>query len=339
VQARTALQKLKSPATADVAAAEQAVAQAQLNLDKLLKPTEYDLRQAQEAVNQAENALQKQRQSAQYDILQAQAALEQQQANLAAKRAGPTAADLAAAEASVAQAAATAQKAELELATATLTAPVAGTVSALDMTTNAQASSAGSGGKAGTITLVDTSQLRVDVSVSEVDVAKVKMGQEVTLQLDALPNRAVRGTVGGIAPTGTTSSGVVTYGVQIAVDPDQAAGLKPGMSATATIVTASKADALVVPNGAVHSLGQQRTVDVLGQDGRVSARPVQVGLVGDQMTEITAGLQPGELVVLPSPTGGASEGQRRDRTEFGMVGPPPGAGPGGGPVVITRPGP
>ncbi|HEX2034664.1 MAG TPA: efflux RND transporter periplasmic adaptor subunit [Chloroflexota bacterium] len=335
VQAQTTLQKLKNPTPADVTGAEQGLAQAQLTLDKLLKPTEYDLLQAQEALKQAENSVQKQRQAAQYEVLQAQAALEQQQANLAAKRAGPTAADLAAAEAAVAQAAAAMQKAEIELAMATLTAPVAGTVSKLDMTSNAQASNAGSDGKAGTITLVDTSQLRVDVSVAEVDVAKVKVGQDVTLQLDALPDRTVRGKVSSIAPTGTTNSGVVTYTVQIAVEPDQATDLKPAMSATATIVTASKADALLVPNRAVRSLGQMRTVDVLGQDGQVSTRQVQVGLVGDQMTEITSGLQPGEQVVLPTPAGATSGEQRPNQVTFGAaVGPGPGAGP-----VMIRGGP
>jgi hypothetical protein len=62
-----------------------------------------------------------------------------------------------------------------------------------------------------------------------------------------------------------------------------------------------------------------------------------VGLVGDQTTEITVGLQPGELVVLPAPPAGASEGRPRDKGEFSIGPGPGGGGPGGGPVMKVGP--
>jgi hypothetical protein len=103
------------------------------------------------------------------------------------------------------------------------------------------------------------------------------------------------------------------------------------MTATASIVTERKDEAVLVPNRALRTQGRIRTVEVVGPDGNAQPRPVQTGMANDQMTEIIGGLQPGERVVIPSTTTAAA-GARGPNTVFG-----PAAGVGGPPQqVIVR---
>lgn len=83
--------------------------------------------------------------------------------------------------------------------------------------------------------------------------------------------------------------------------PVDVTALKPGMTASATVVFAQKENVLAVPNRAIRIQGQSRVVDVL-VDGRTEARTVKVGLSSDQVTEITEGLAEGEQVVIPGTT-------------------------------------
>jgi HlyD family secretion protein len=300
-QAEASLLLLKHPAPADVAAAQAAVVQAQAELDKLLHPSPYDLRAAQEGLTQAQANLQKLLTNNRYDVQAALAALNQAQANYALKAAGPTAADIAVAQAAVDQAQAQLKQAEINLSGAVLTAPYAGVVAALGANRGEHV-----GPGTAVVTLVDTSRTRVDVVVDEPDVAEVQPGQPVTLTLDALPGRRIAGQVAVVAPVASVHNGVVNYTVQLQLDPSQAAGIRPGMTATAAIVTTRKEDVVLVPSRALRTQGQGRTVEVLAADGQTTTtRQVQVGVTSDQMTEIVGGLQPGDRVILPTTTAGA----------------------------------
>jgi HlyD family secretion protein len=296
-QAQIGLDRLRNPSPADLAAAQQAVVAAQTSLDKLRSPSDFELQLAQQAVVQAQISLDKLASSNAYDVQAAQYALVQSQANLDLKKAPPTAQDILVASAAVDQAQAQLKQAEANLAGATLTAPYAGQVSALGANLGEQV---GSGTAA--VTLVDTRQVRVDVVVDETDIAKIQPGQQVNVTLEALTGQRVSGRVAVIAPVATVQQGVVNYQVQIQVDPGQARGLRPGMTATASIVTAAKEDAVVVPNRAVRTQGRNRVVEVLEVDGKTASRPVQVGMANDQVSEILSGLQPGDKVVIPSTT-------------------------------------
>jgi HlyD family secretion protein len=322
-QAQANLDKLNNPAPSDVQAAQQAVVQAQAGLDKLANPSAYDVQAAQQAVVQAQAGLDKLLVANRYDLQTAQAALDQAQANLALKQAGNTDLDVAIAQAAVDQAKGALDQAKANLDGATLTAPYSGVVAATGANPGEQV-----GTGTALVTLVDTRQVRVDVVVDETDVAKVQPGQPVSITMDALPGQRLPGTVSVIAPTGTVTQGVVNYTVQIQVDPAQAQGARPGMTATAAITTASKDNALVVPNRAVRTQGRAKTVDVLDADGKTTTRPVQTGLANDQVTEVLSGLQPGDRVVIPTTTTAAAR-----VPGFGGPGGP-GGGPGGGPVFV-----
>ncbi|MDX6579131.1 MAG: HlyD family secretion protein, partial [Gaiellales bacterium] len=206
-----------------------------------------------------------------------------------------------------------------------LRAPVAGTVASVGGTlgqsvsgsgTTANSSSASStastgstGGAASSststsssssafVTLVNLQGLEVTGSFSETDAAKIRLGQAGTVTVSALPNTQLAAHVVAIDTSGTSSSGVVTYTVTMALD-RSAAGLKPGMSANATVTTGERDNVLNVPNAAVTGSGSTATVKVL-KNGVQSTVTVVAGLKGDSATEIVSGLVAGQQVVTSS---------------------------------------
>ncbi len=157
-------------------------------------------------------------------------------------------------------------------------------------------SSTTSGGSTPAVSIVNLSNLQVDVTVAEVDLPKIKAGQPAQVTFDALPGKTYNGTVKEIGPAGTITQGVVNYPVTVALDePDQS--VKPGMTANLNIVTAQQDNTLVVPLRAVRTQGNQRVVTVLYK-GQMIQDPVVTGLSNDQSTQITSGLREGDVVVL-----------------------------------------
>lgn len=137
----------------------------------------------------------------------------------------------------------------------------------------------------------------VSVSLPEIDVTKVKAGQSVTITLDALSNQTFTGKVFGINTSGTISSGVTTYPATIILDSPNDSILA-NMSATANIITDVKDNVLLIPSGAVQTVGGQSVVHVLQKDGSVTTVPVATGDSSDSQTEITQGLQDGDMVII-----------------------------------------
>ncbi|WP_309122637.1 efflux RND transporter periplasmic adaptor subunit [Paenibacillus sp.] len=108
--------------------------------------------------------------------------------------------------------------------------------------------------------VVDFAVMKMVVGVDELDIAEVALGQEATVLVDALPNAVYAGQVADIAEEGTANNGVASFDVTVLLtDID---GLKAGMSAEASIVTAKKADALFLPIDAVQSFRGQYFVSV-----------------------------------------------------------------------------
>ncbi len=191
----------------------------------------------------------------------------------------------------------------------TITSPVAGRVVNFSLTegetvgtNNSSSSSSSSGSKL--FSIIDFKSLRVVVSVSEVDATNVAIGQPATLTFDAVPDKTFTGTVTNIDTVGTTTSGVTSYNVEITLDVLDPA-LKPGMTASASIITSKKDNVLLVPNLAVRNEGAQTVVDVI-RNGVAQTVPVTVGGSNDSQTEITQGLQAGDTIVTSTTSGGSS---------------------------------
>lgn len=185
-------------------------------------------------------------------------------------------------------------------------------------------------------TLAPTSSLVASADVSQLDVAQLKVGQQVTLTFDALDAAEASGTVDEIADAPASSnaeagtSTVVEYAVTVRIG-KLPSGARTGMTGQASVVTASRRNVVVVPSSAIGGSGANPTVQVL-EDGVAATRPVVVGLVTTQGSEILTGLEAGELVVTgvtATDTGAADQDQQGDGFPGGGF-PGGGPGPGGG---------
>lgn len=153
-----------------------------------------------------------------------------------------------------------------------------------------------------------------DISLNEVDAAKVTAGQKVTLTFDAVEDLSITGEVLSIDLVGTVSQGVVSYNVKIGFDTDDAR-IKPGMSTSAEIIEQAKPNVLVVPNSAIKTnasgsyvevpvapvtINNSSVAQVSGSALPDSPRPVsvQVGASNDTHTEIVSGLKEGDQVIV-----------------------------------------
>ena len=127
--------------------------------------------------------------------------------------------------------------------------------------------------------------LVVKVSVSEVDINKIKIGQSAIVTFDALSEREYQGEVIYISDAGNNDSGVVEFSVTVKVlDADNR--VKPGFTAVASIITNDIENALLVPNGAVISRNGSSAVIRVNTDGSTMAVAVEVGASSDSFTEI-----------------------------------------------------
>jgi len=163
-----------------------------------------------------------------------------------------------------------------------------------------------------------TAQKIAEVTLNEVDVAKVANGQKAVLTFDALPDLKLDGTVSSVDSLATVSQGVVNYTVKISFNADGTM-IKPGMSVSASITTESKQDTLYVSAGSIKIQGEKSFVEVLEGvpqrynpiEGFVSAtvprrQEISTGLSNDTQTEVLSGLKEGDQVVTKTITSSAS---------------------------------
>jgi membrane fusion protein, macrolide-specific efflux system len=188
---------------------------------------------------------------------------------------------------------------------------------------SSSSSSTGSDTGTGFIELTDVAHLEIRAYFSEADILKLKVGQAATVSFDAIAGSSVRGTVRQIDPTSTVQNSVVEYGVTIDLR-HQPAQLRLGQTATVQIVTERARNALSVPSAVVQTVNGRHVVTVVRSGGQVQT-VVQIGVEGDQSTQILSGLSAGDEVVIPVSTGtnGFPSGG------FPAVGGFGGGGPGG----------
>ncbi len=183
-------------------------------------------------------------------------------------------------------------------------APFAGTITKVNIKKSDTIS-------AGTIvtTLITKKQL-AEISLNEVDVAKIKIGQKATLTFDAIPDLTIAGVVADIDTIGTVSQGVVTYNVKISFD-TQDERVKSAMSVSAAIITDIKQDVLVVANSAIKSQAGTSYIEnfdtplappIAGAIGSISKIVpnkilVEVGLSNDSQSEIISSIKEGDEIV------------------------------------------
>ena len=198
--------------------------------------------------------------------------------------------------------------AESNVNNTTLLSPITGLVvainSAVGDTTSGSSSSSAGGTDAtttstGFVTIADVSSYSMTANIAEADIASVAVGQAVSVNFPALDDATATAVVSAVSPVATASNSVVTYATTITLTevPD---GLRLGQTAEASITTvASAAESLYVPTAAITTATDgTSTVDVIGEDDEVTTTTVELGVVGDQGTEVTSGLTEGQSVSL-----------------------------------------
>lgn len=135
--------------------------------------------------------------------------------------------------------------------------------------------------------------LRITADVDEEDIPRVRVGQRVLLKADAFPSRVLEGTIDLITPKGDPVQ--KTYRVRIGLPPDTP--LLIGMTVEGNIIVRETPAAVLVPTDAV----REGAVYVIDGEGRAQRRTIEVGVRGPERTEVTAGLEPGEVVVVGPP--------------------------------------
>lgn len=141
-------------------------------------------------------------------------------------------------------------------------------------------------------TIVRTNPLRVRIDVPEQAIGGVRVGQSVSINTSAYPNRNFNGRVARISPNLTATSRTLTVEAEVE-NPDNA--LKPGQFATVRILMPQTQPATLVPQRAVKTENDVSRVYVI-KDGRAQERVVQLGQAEGDLVQIRNGVAPDEIV-------------------------------------------
>lgn len=205
------------------------------------------------------------------------------------------------------------------LSKTTMTAPMAGIITALPVE-EGEVAVIGTMNNAGTklLTIADMSVVEAVMEVDETDVPNVKVGQRATVTIDAYPNKTFEGKVTEVGSSPMTANGAgsggeaVNFEVKIQLT-NPPAGVRPGFSASADIITGTRTKALAIPLQALvvrekpapkgaktpvpAAKAQEEEGVYVEKDGKVSFVGVSTGLTGDTNIEITKGLNEGQQIV------------------------------------------
>ena len=213
-----------------------------------------------------------------------------------------------------------------QLSKTTITAPLAGVITYLPVN-EGEIAIVGVQNQPGTVlmTIADLSVITAEVKVDETDIVNVRVGQEAKIKVDALGDQELRGHVSEVGNSALTSSGTAAtantgtsqeakdFKVIITLDEPPAA-LRPGLSCTATIVTATTANVLTIPIQALTirefddpnsvsstTASGKKKIEKEGvytiKDGVVMFREVKTGLTGTTDIEILEGLSEKDEIV------------------------------------------
>jgi len=207
------------------------------------------------------------------------------------------------ARAQVAQAGAAVERAEEELANATIKAPIRGTVLTRDVEIGSPVSSIlNLGANASLVmTLGDIEKVFVRGKVDEADIGQVRLGMPARITTESFKDKTFNGRVTQISPIGVEKDNVTTFEVEVSID-NAGKELKANMTANAEIVLEEHTDTLVIPEAAItYDADRNASVEIAdpaADKGRRRAT-VKVGIGNGTRTEVQEGLKAGDRVILP----------------------------------------
>ena len=232
-----------------------------------------------------------------------QAELDRARSNLDSARA-----NVSSIEQRIQQARANVTAARDTLSKTTMTAPMAGIITALPVE-EGEVAVIGTMNNPGTklLTIADMSVVEAVMEVDETDVPNVKVGQRATVTIDAYPNKTFSGLVtevGSSPMVGTTGGAeAVNFEVKIQLE-NPPAGVRPGFSASADIITGTRNKTLAIPIQALvvrEKKEGNKTKDEEGvyvhKDGKAQFAAITTGLAGDTNIEVVRGVTDGQQII------------------------------------------
>jgi len=204
--------------------------------------------------------------------------------------------------------------AEQELAFATLTSPIAGEVVAVSL---AAGDAVSAGSTTALVTVQSAGGYIVHSTVPLSKIAKVAVGQTAEVTLPAF-GRTYPATVASIGVLDESATSTPAYTVTLSLDTGDD-DVRIGATAQAVLSLSTATDVLTVPTSAVTVSGTRTTVVVL-RDGKAETVSVELGAVGSERTEITKGLEEGDMVVLADLTRAIPSGDDGAATSLSDLG-------------------
>jgi HlyD family secretion protein len=212
-------------------------------------------------------------------------------------------------------------------------APFDGVIASIDVQKGNEVSSNNS------IATVITKKKIAEISLNEIDAAKVKVGQKATITFDAIEDLSLAGEVAEVNLVGTVSQGVVSYTIKIGFDSEDDR-IKPGMTATADIVINSAENVLVVPTSAIKTRGSKNFIQIVKENvdpknfknvtliSKPQSVEVTTGITNDDSSEITSGLSEGDVYIVKTVTTSTTATKTTTTTPslFGAAGAKTGSG-------------
>jgi HlyD family secretion protein len=268
-----------------------------------------DLRAAEAQLELSQDNYERQLQLAEADLIP-RAELDAARAELRSREAGVTSA-----RSRINQLQASYSSARHELGRITITSPIDGVVTRVNVE-EGEVAMIGTMNQPGTVLVVisDLGIMEATVEVDETDVVNIETGQQAEVTVDAFPDTTFIGEVTEVAtspiivPTAAgPAPGATDYEVKITLS-GQLPAARSGLSASAEITTARREDALTIPiqslvvrsvsddSAAGGGVLEKEGVFVV-REGRAAFVPVRVGISGDRYFEVLSGLEPGDRVV------------------------------------------
>jgi membrane fusion protein, heavy metal efflux system len=177
---------------------------------------------------------------------------------------------------------------------ATVTAPIAGTITQRQIGAGQYINSEANGATNPVFTISNLSTVWLIANVRETDAPLMHVGEPVEVHVLAFPGRVFNAKISWVAP----SIDSTTHRLSVRADVENPRGeLKPGMFANFSIITGEAATAPAVPQRAIVYEGDTARVWVVENDGTIAARSIRAGRIADGMVEILAGVSAGEKVV------------------------------------------
>ncbi len=168
------------------------------------------------------------------------------------------------------------------------------------------------------LTLLDTTNVELNLEVDETDIGKVSTGLPVRITCDAFPDEEFEGKIIRISPTATISSNIPIFKVRVRIS-NKDLKLKVGMSADGDIILLERRNVLLIPLRAVQKTGRRSYVEVLKSDGKRELVRVSLGEDDGTNVVVESGLSEGDRIVLPVASSTGTQ-QRSPQIRIGIPG-------------------